>query len=296
MAEVNFVPRELMGGGPERVSPFDVLATSGHGPQEHESIVLAQEFDTPELMTTRQSRLLQRIYPDAATLFPDLNRGQAQAVIEQLSEKYLQHRRESVPAHRLVARVIDYAQGFSDIEISRWHKVGIESLYRGRRIFCSKLAEICSPEEIQGIAENVARMAAPMLKNVVSIETIELSQEPEKAHRKSAPIQHDRDTVASIGRPAKLALIPLARGEGEGSNWRLRGACRSENPDLFMAKNAHEAKGPIAICRRCPVTSECLNEALKTGQRYGVWGGLTQGELRILQKKIKAKDQETRSA
>jgi WhiB family transcriptional regulator, redox-sensing transcriptional regulator len=32
-----------------------------------------------------------------------------------------------------------------------------------------------------------------------------------------------------------------------------------------------------AICRRCPIQTECLSRARSRGERYGVWGGVWLG-------------------
>jgi WhiB family redox-sensing transcriptional regulator len=70
-------------------------------------------------------------------------------------------------------------------------------------------------------------------------------------------------------------------------NWRHKAACRAEDPELFFPagtsgpaiEQMNEAK---AVCRRCPVSSACLNYALTTGQNDGVWGGMTEAERRAL--------------
>jgi hypothetical protein len=41
-------------------------------------------------------------------------------------------------------------------------------------------------------------------------------------------------------------------------------------PEDYLDADAVKA---IAICRVCPVSSECLNFAITTGQGEGVWGG-----------------------
>lgn len=64
-----------------------------------------------------------------------------------------------------------------------------------------------------------------------------------------------------------------------------RAACRNVDPELFFAVGTSgpallqiaEAK---AICRRCPVVTECLTWALETGQDSGVWGGMSEDERR----------------
>ena len=41
---------------------------------------------------------------------------------------------------------------------------------------------------------------------------------------------------------------------------------------------------PIAICRVRPVSSECLNYAITTGQPDGIWGGTTPSQRRSLRR------------
>lgn len=36
-----------------------------------------------------------------------------------------------------------------------------------------------------------------------------------------------------------------------------------------------------SICRNCKVRSECLDYAIRNGEQYGIWGGLTAKELNI---------------
>jgi WhiB family redox-sensing transcriptional regulator len=72
--------------------------------------------------------------------------------------------------------------------------------------------------------------------------------------------------------------------------WRERAACRTEDPELFFPVGIAgpaldqliEAK---SVCHRCPVAAECLAWALDTGQRAGVWGGLSEDERHELQRR-----------
>jgi WhiB family redox-sensing transcriptional regulator len=73
-------------------------------------------------------------------------------------------------------------------------------------------------------------------------------------------------------------------------DWRNHAACRDEDPELFFPVGTSgpallqiaEAK---AVCRRCPVSSECLNWALASGQDAGVWGGLSEDDRRALKRR-----------
>lgn len=60
-------------------------------------------------------------------------------------------------------------------------------------------------------------------------------------------------------------------------DWLVRAACRKADPELAFA---HEGSTETATfiadyCACCPVTRECLSFARRTGQNYGVFGGLT---------------------
>ncbi|HEY3482444.1 MAG TPA: WhiB family transcriptional regulator, partial [Streptomyces sp.] len=64
-------------------------------------------------------------------------------------------------------------------------------------------------------------------------------------------------------------------------------ACRDEDPELFFPVGTagpalQQAARAKAVCHRCPVRSDCLAEALVSGQRAGVWGEMSEDERRSL--------------
>jgi len=71
------------------------------------------------------------------------------------------------------------------------------------------------------------------------------------------------------------------------ADWRDLAACRGEDPELFFPPGSGEAApGRIttakAVCRRCPVRSECLRWALDVENQHGICGGTTQHERSML--------------
>lgn len=38
------------------------------------------------------------------------------------------------------------------------------------------------------------------------------------------------------------------------------------------------------LCRQCPVITQCRTHALKVGEPYGIWGGLSESERELLLK------------
>ena len=78
--------------------------------------------------------------------------------------------------------------------------------------------------------------------------------------------------------------------ESYAMDWRHRALCRDEDPELFFPigntgpaiVQLEQAK---AVCRRCPVTDECLSWALESGQDAGIWGGMGEDERRALKRR-----------
>lgn len=72
-----------------------------------------------------------------------------------------------------------------------------------------------------------------------------------------------------------------------GDDWRDFAACRGADPEIFFpisltGPSADAARRAKEVCAGCPVRSACLSFAVRTGQAYGIWGGLTPEERRTL--------------
>jgi WhiB family redox-sensing transcriptional regulator len=66
--------------------------------------------------------------------------------------------------------------------------------------------------------------------------------------------------------------------------WRQHAKCRDADPEMFFPEpsDAAMARAAVAVCRSCPVTEQCLADALHTGERDGIRGGLTPRQRRPL--------------
>jgi len=64
--------------------------------------------------------------------------------------------------------------------------------------------------------------------------------------------------------------------------WRAKAACRGLDPSTFFPdQDDDEAAEPAkAVCEVCPVRELCLEHALGSREREGVWGGATERERR----------------
>ena len=62
--------------------------------------------------------------------------------------------------------------------------------------------------------------------------------------------------------------------------WQQRAACKGADPDVFYPTSDEETAAAKAICMSCPVQEPCLDYALTSRERDGVWGGCTERERR----------------
>ena len=65
-------------------------------------------------------------------------------------------------------------------------------------------------------------------------------------------------------------------------SWRQKGACQGLDPAVFFPDEGDEelAATAIAVCSTCDVRVACLEHALASREKEGVWGGTTERERR----------------
>lgn len=64
--------------------------------------------------------------------------------------------------------------------------------------------------------------------------------------------------------------------------WTERALCAQVDPEIFHVERGQSSKPAKKICSNCPVIEECLEYALRTDQRFGVFGGYSERERRKL--------------
>lgn len=62
--------------------------------------------------------------------------------------------------------------------------------------------------------------------------------------------------------------------------WNRNAACKGLDPEIFYPVSEEEAEVAKAVCGQCAVQPECLEHALGSRERDGVWGGATEKERR----------------
>jgi len=75
--------------------------------------------------------------------------------------------------------------------------------------------------------------------------------------------------------------------------WRAGASCIELDPEMFfpagtVGASAHAIARAKAICASCPVQVECLEYAVITAQRFGIWGGTDEEERRLIRRRYVA--------
>ena len=77
---------------------------------------------------------------------------------------------------------------------------------------------------------------------------------------------------------------PVTTRSTQVKGWAQHGACSKAEPDaLFVRGGAQQVAKQV--CVGCPVIAECLADSLDNRIEFGVWGGMTERQRRVLLKR-----------
>ena len=77
------------------------------------------------------------------------------------------------------------------------------------------------------------------------------------------------------------ALVAAHRAAARGERrWQENANCLGVDPDLFFPERGASTREAKSVCRGCEVRVECLEYALAHGEKFGIWGGLSERERR----------------
>ncbi|MEV6975110.1 WhiB family transcriptional regulator [Kitasatospora sp. NPDC093806] len=100
-----------------------------------------------------------------------------------------------------------------------------------------------------------------------------------------------------------LERRPAPQPVGEDNPWHTGAACQRDEVGLFFAPSKEPTAARLSreeqakqVCARCPVLLECREHALAQPEPYGVWGGLTAAERRVVLARRRRRDVELREA
>ncbi|MDK1009988.1 MAG: WhiB family transcriptional regulator [Actinomycetota bacterium] len=66
--------------------------------------------------------------------------------------------------------------------------------------------------------------------------------------------------------------------------WQDFAHCRGADPDLFFPERGASTRAAKTICRECSVQDECLEFAIVSSEKFGIWGALSERERRKIRK------------
>ncbi len=67
--------------------------------------------------------------------------------------------------------------------------------------------------------------------------------------------------------------------EGE-RGWQARANCMGVDPELFFPERGSSTREAKEVCRGCVVQEDCLEFAIANGEKFGIWGGMSERERR----------------
>lgn len=82
---------------------------------------------------------------------------------------------------------------------------------------------------------------------------------------------------------AHTQLVELLASDPD-QDWHADALCRQVDPDLWFPEVGGSTREAKKVCERCPVRSECLQQALANHERFGVWGGVSERDRRQLER------------
>ena len=80
-----------------------------------------------------------------------------------------------------------------------------------------------------------------------------------------------------------MNVIPIMPDDAERT-WQDKANCLGVDPDLFFPERGASTKEAKEVCRGCVVRAECLEYALANGEKFGIWGGMSERERRRLRR------------
>ena len=72
----------------------------------------------------------------------------------------------------------------------------------------------------------------------------------------------------------------LAQLDAEVRAWQSKANCMGVDPELFFPERGASTREAKEVCRGCVVREDCLEYALANGEKFGIWGGLSERERR----------------
>ena len=112
----------------------------------------------------------------------------------------------------------------------------------------------------------------------MSINAVTSTEDLEKADEMSAvaPGHEPPAAVGGIRMGRKHLMLD--------TSWQEFANCLGVDPDLFFPERGASTREAKEVCRGCVVRPDCLEFALANGEKFGIWGGMSERERRRIRR------------
>ena len=87
------------------------------------------------------------------------------------------------------------------------------------------------------------------------------------------------------GSPVREMIVAHVHSTQTGDKrWQEQANCLGVDPDLFFPERGASTREAKSVCSNCEVRADCLEYALVNGEKFGIWGGLSERERRRLRR------------
>lgn len=80
---------------------------------------------------------------------------------------------------------------------------------------------------------------------------------------------------------AELFLVGI---DDDDLGWQERALCAQTDPEAFFPEKGGSTREAKKVCLTCEVRTECLEYAVANDERFGIWGGMSERERRVVKK------------
>jgi WhiB family redox-sensing transcriptional regulator len=80
-------------------------------------------------------------------------------------------------------------------------------------------------------------------------------------------------------------LVEMVLQQSAVRTWQRQANCMGVDPDLFFPERGASTREAKEVCRGCVVREDCLEYALANGEKFGIWGGLSERERRKIRRR-----------
>jgi WhiB family redox-sensing transcriptional regulator len=93
-------------------------------------------------------------------------------------------------------------------------------------------------------------------------------------------------TLHSSGTQGGQVQIPISiePSDDDDRSWQEYANCLGVDPDLFFPERGASTREAKEVCRGCVVREDYLEYALANGEKFGIWGGMSERERRRLRR------------